>query len=236
MSLLPVCILAGGLATRMRPLTETVPKALLEVAGKPFIDWQLRYLRAQGADLVVVCSGYLGEQIETFVGDGSRWGLRVRFRFDGPQLLGTGGAVANAIDLLGPRFFVLYGDSYLPIDYAAVERDFMAQAKPALMTVMKNANQWDRSNVVFRDGRIMEYNKAQPDPQATHIDYGLAVLDARVLQQRVRGTALDLAGIYHDLSVRGELAGHEVFQRFYEIGSPQGLRETAQYLEKEKPE
>lgn len=231
--MLPVAILAGGLATRLHPITQKVPKALVEVAGRPFIDWQLRQLKDQGVEQVCICAGFLGEQVQAFAGHGERWGLSVSYSFDGPVLLGTGGALCRASALLGDAFFVLYGDSYLPVNFAAVQADFQRQSLPALMTVLKNNGQWDRSNVEFTDGRLVEYNKRNPHPGMAYIDYGLGVLRADVLHTRPAGEAFDLADLYHELSVRGQLAGHEVFERFYEIGSHQGLSETADYLRKE---
>lgn len=229
---LPVAILAGGLATRLRPITEKVPKALVDVASKPFILHQLEYLRRQGITRVVLCVAYLGEQVEAVVGDGSAFGLDVRYSWDGPLLLGTGGALRQALPLLGKQFFVFYGDSYLPIDFQAVEKDFQASGKPALMTVLKNGDQWDKSNVLFHNGCIVEYNKQVPRPEMAYIDYGLGVLSAAVLEDMPENEPFDLAGIYHELSVRGLLAGHEVFDRFYEIGSHKGLAETIEYFRK----
>ena len=230
---LPAAILAGGLATRLRPITQKIPKSLVDVAGKPFIVRQLDYLRSQGITRVVLCLGYRGEQVEAVVGDGSAFGLDVRYSWDSPRLLGTGGALRQALPLLGEQFFIFYGDSYLPIDFRAVERDFLAVGKPALMTVLKNDDQWDKSNVLLRDGCIVEYNKRTPMPEMSHIDYGLGVLSAPVMTDAPADTPFDLADIYHDLSVRGLLAGHEVFQRFYEIGSHKGLKETIDYFKKE---
>jgi NDP-sugar pyrophosphorylase family protein len=228
---LPVAILAGGLSTRLRPITENIPKALVDVAGKPFIARQLEYLRRQGITRVVLCLGHLGEQVEALVGDGAAFGLDVGYSWDGPRLLGTGGALKRALPLLGGQFFVFYGDSYLQIDFRAVERGFFASGKPALMTVLKNNDRWDKSNVLFRDGVIIEYNKKVPGPEMAHIDYGLGVLSAPLLENVADGP-VDLADIYHDLSVRGLLAGWEVFERFYEIGSHKGLNEAIEYFEK----
>ena len=230
---LPVAILAGGLATRLRPLTQKIPKSLVDVAGKPFVVRQLDYLQQQGITRVVLCLGYLGEQVEAVVGDGSVFNLDVCYSWDGPRLLGTGGALSQALQLLGKQFFVFYGDSYLPIDIRAVERNFLASGKPALMTVLKNGDQWDKSNVLFRDGSIVEYNKRTPRPEMAHIDYGLGVLSASVLENVPVNEPFDLADIYHELSVRRLLAGHEVFERFYEIGSYKGLAETIKYFKKE---
>ncbi len=227
---LPVAILAGGLATRLRPITEKIPKALVDVVGKPFIIRQLDYLRRQGISRVVLCIGYLGEQVEAVVGNGSVLGLEVQYSWDGPRLLGTGGALRQALPQLGEHFFVIYGDSYLPIDFRAVENAFNESGKSALMTVLKNSNQWDKSNVLFCDGRIAEYNKRVPRSEMSHIDYGLGVLSASALPSSPDNEPLDLADIYHGLSVRGLLAGFEVFQRFYEIGSQQGLDETIEYF------
>jgi N-acetyl-alpha-D-muramate 1-phosphate uridylyltransferase len=228
--MLPVAILAGGLATRLRPITTTIPKALVEVAGKPFIRHQLAYLKAQGIFEVVICIGHLGEMIEADVGDGLAFGLQVKYSPDGDKLLGTGGALKQALPMLGDAFFVLYGDSFLPIDFAAVERDFISSGKPALMTVLENGNRWDKSNVVYRDHQIVEYNKAQTRPEMAHIDYGLGVLRRDVFDGTPDGEAFDLAEIYHQLSIAGQLAGHEVHQRFYEIGSFEGLKETEEFL------
>jgi NDP-sugar pyrophosphorylase family protein len=226
----PVAILAGGTATRLRPITETIPKALVEVNGKPFIARQLDYLRSQGLTSVVMCVGHLGEQLEEFIGSGSTFGVDVRYSWDGPRLLGTGGALKRALPLLGREFFVFYGDAYLPIDFRAVERDFIASGKPALMTLLRNDGRWDRSNVSFRDGRIVEYNKRQPDPDMDYIDYGLGVLSAIVLEGEPCDQPFDLSDVYHDLSKRDLLAGHEVFERFYEIGSHSGLLDTIEFF------
>ena len=231
---LPVAILAGGLATRLRPITETIPKALVDVAGKPFIVRQLEQLRAQGVSRVVLCVGYLSEQIEAVVGDGEAVGLSVAYSQDWPRLLGTGGALKKALPLLDSRFLVLYGDSYLPIDFAAVEQAFLRSKKPALMTVQHNADRWDRSNVLFKDGMILEYNKRAPRPEMAYIDYGLGVLSAAVLDGESAVEPVDLADIYHRLSLAGDLAGYEVRERFYEIGSHQGLMETEQYFRAQK--
>jgi len=227
---LPVAILAGGLATRLRPITERIPKALVDVAGEPFVARQLRYLKRQGVQQVVLCLGHLGEQVEAVVGDGASFGLDVHYSWDGPTPLGTGGALRKALPLLGSAFFVFYGDSYLPIDFCAVERDFIRLNLPALMTVLHNQNRWDQSNVVLEGGRIAEYNKKQRKPEMTHIDYGLAILTASTLQGRPLNEAFDLADLYHDLSLQNQLACHEVQERFYEIGSHQGLAETIAYF------
>jgi len=233
--MLPVAILAGGLATRLHPITETIPKALVDVAGKPFIARQLLYLRKQGICNVVLCIGYLGDRVRDVVGDGTIFGLKVSYSDDGPTLLGTGGALKNAIHLLGDHFFILYGDSFLPVDFSQVQAAYQLRKQPALMTVLKNKNQWDKSNVLFVDGQLHEYNKRTPRAEMTYIDYGLGVVSASVLQPYPDGQFFDLADVYKDLSLQGYLAGMEVTERFYEIGSHTGLKETEDYfLGKEK--
>ena len=225
-----VAILAGGLATRLRPITEEIPKSLIEVAGEPFICHQLEYLRKQGINSVVLCIGFLGEMIQEVVGDGSRWDMHVSYSPDGPSLLGTGGALRQALPLLGDRFFILYGDSYLPIDFSDVEKTFVASGKKGLMTVLRNQNQWDKSNVEFDAGQIIEYNKTVIRPQMHYIDYGLGILKSTALQAYPARESFDLSKVYNDLSLASELAGYEVFERFYEIGSHQGIADTQAYL------
>ncbi len=230
--MLPVAILAGGMATRLHPVTESIPKSLVEVAGKPFVIRQLDYLHSQGITRVVLCISHLGEQVEEVVGDGSELGLEVFYSWDGPQLLGTGGALKQALPLLGKEFFVFYGDSWLPINFREVERDFLNCGKSALMTIIHNKDLWDKSNVLFNNGRIKEYNKRRYKQEMTYIDYGLGILSASVLQDVPDNEPFDLADIYHNLSVQGALAGYEVFERFYEIGSHKGLEETINYFKK----
>lgn len=229
MARLPVAILAGGLATRLRPLTETVPKVLLEVAGEPFLGHQLRLLAASGIERAVLCVGHMGEVVREWAGDGSRFGLRVEYSFDGPGLQGTGGAVRNALPLLGDRFLVLYGDSYLPCDYAAVEEAFLASGKLGQMTVFLNEGQWDTSNIEYDGTRILAYEKVNRTPRMKYIDYGLGALKKEAFDG-FSGGVLDLAAVYQRLLGAGELNGYEVKVRFYEIGSFTGLEELDQML------
>lgn len=230
--LLSVVILAGGLAKRMRPITETIPKALIEVAGKPFIFHQLNYLYEQGVQNVVICAGYLGEMIQSEVGTGEKFGLHVKYSFDGPDLLGTGGALKKALPFLAKEFFVMYGDSYLPINFSLVQNYFYSCKKIGLMTIIKNRNQWDKSNVDFVNGNLLEYNKKNQNAHMAYIDYGLAVISAKVFDQYTNGTSFDLADVYEKLSMLGNLAGFEVHERFYEIGSNSGLKETRDFFTK----
>lgn len=229
----PVAILAGGLATRLRPRTEKIPKALLSVADEPFIIHQLRLLRAAGFRSVVLCLGYLGEQIHTLLGDGTEVGMIISYAHDGEKLLGTGGALKHALGLLGDRFVVLYGDSYLPVDYRSIVETFVQSGKPALMTVFRNDGLWDTSNVSFETGQIYRYNKRMPTPEMHYIDYGVGVLSAQAFAEFSGKEVFDLADLYSHLVERGKMAGYEVKQRFYEIGSPRGLAELDELLRNE---
>ena len=230
-----VAILAGGLGTRLLPITETIPKALVDVAGKPFIFRQLLYLKQQGISKVVICAGHLGEMIEAEVGNGDKFGISIDYSFDGGNLLGTGGALKKALPMLGEQFFVLYGDSFLPINFLQIEDAFMIQEKPALMTVYKNFGQWDNSNVQFENQLILEYNKRTPNQSMNHIDYGLGILKSSLFYNHTDNSPFDLADVYQKLSLNGDLMGFEVHDRFYEIGSHQGLKDTNQYfMEKSK--
>jgi MurNAc alpha-1-phosphate uridylyltransferase len=226
----PVAILAGGKATRLGPLSADLPKALVPLAGRPFLDYQLELLHDRGVRRVVLCLGHLGDRIVAHVGDGARYGLQVQHVFDGPRLLGTGGALLSAAPLLGPLWWVLYGDSYLDFDYAAVLEHFLARSEPALMTVHRNAGRWDRSNAVVRDGKVTRYDKRRPTPDMAYIDYGASLFRAPVLERIPADEPYDLADLCHGLSLDGQLAVYEVPQRFYEIGSTRGIRETEQFL------
>ncbi|MBL8295866.1 MAG: nucleotidyltransferase family protein [Bryobacterales bacterium] len=230
--MLPTAILAGGLATRMRPLTETVPKSLLAVAGRPFIHHQLEQLRENGVREVVLCVGYLGEMVEAEIGDGARYELSVRYSYDGPALRGTAGALHQALPLLpaGSPFFVLYGDSYLPVPFAPIARHFLSTEARALMTVYRNASQFDRSNVVFRENRIVVYDKKHQTADMEHIDYGLGIFRPEAFAQPPESPTWDLAELYQSLLAEDKLAAYEVHTRFYEIGSPQGLAELDRLL------
>ena len=222
----PIAVLAGGLAKRMRPLTEQVPKALLEVAGEPFVAHQLRLFAREGIGDVRLLVGHHWDQIERFVGDGGRFGVKVEYIVDGPMLLGTGGAVRHAIDRLAPEFLVTYCDSWLDAPYAPVVEAFRASGQPALMCVYRNENRWDASNVQFENGTIRRYSKKVRVPEMHHIDWGLGMLKASVVAAWPSGEPWDLAELYEELSKAGLLAGLEMTCRFYEIGSFEGLTET----------
>jgi NDP-sugar pyrophosphorylase family protein len=229
-------ILAGGLGTRMRPMTEAIPKALIPVLGTPFADWQLRHLASQGVDRVLYSIGYRGNMLRDFVGDGSRFGLRVTWVDEGAELRGTGGALRLALEqaALEDAFFVLYGDSYLPVRMEDVERAWRESGQPALMTVMRNDGQWDASNTVFAGGRVVVYDKSRPHEWRSRmrwIDYGMSILTRPLIAEGIEpGTVADLADLLRGLSCAGRLAGLEVSDRFYEAGSMDGLYDLEAYL------
>jgi NDP-sugar pyrophosphorylase family protein len=231
---IPVAILAGGLATRLRPITEKIPKSLILVAGKPFLAHQLELLQARGLRHAVLCIGHLGEMIQREFGDGSACGLKLDYSFDGPKLLGTGGAIKRALPLLGKEFFVLYGDSYLPLPYAPIVDFFHRSGKLGLMTVYRNEGKYDTSNVVFRDGEIVVYDKQAKSPEMRHIDYGLSLFQASVFEAYTADRVFDLAEVMGKLVRERQLAGYEVRERFYEIGSPAGLTELEELLTAKK--
>jgi NDP-sugar pyrophosphorylase family protein len=228
--MLPVAILSGGLATRLRPLTETIPKALLEIRGEPFLAHQLRLLRRHGITHAVLCVGYLGRKIRDFAGDGRAFDIRLDYSDDGPQLLGTAGALKKALPLLGDSFFTLYGDSYLACDYGAVEQAFLDSGKAGLMTVYRNEGLWDASNVEFAGGSIRAYDKANRTSAMRYIDYGLGVYRRQPFQALPPGERVDLAAVCQGLLRQGQLAGYEIPTRFYEIGSAEGIRELEEFL------
>ena len=222
---LTVAILAGGMATRLRPITEKIPKLLVEVAGEPFFSHQIRLLKSAGLTRIVLCVGYLGDMIVQQYGDGSAWGVKIDYAFDGPKLLGTGGALIAALPKLGEAFYVLYGDSYLPVDYHAVGDFFLRSGRLGLMTVYENHGRYDASNVWFENGEINLYDKKNKVPQMHHIDYGLGVFRASAFDGFPRDAVVDLAEVQKSLVARQQLAGYEIKERFYEIGSHEGLKE-----------
>jgi NDP-sugar pyrophosphorylase family protein len=230
---IPVAILAGGLATRLRPITEKIPKSLVPVADKPFLAHQLELLKSRGIQRAVLCVGYLGEMIRRDFGDGERYGMKLDYSMDGEKLLGTGGAIKRALPLLGDDFFVLYGDSYLPVDYAPIAEFFQRSGKLGCMTVYRNEGKYDTSNVVFAGGEIKVYDKKAKLPEMRHIDYGLSLFKRSAFDAFPAGQPFDLAEVMGKLVREKQLAGYEVRERFYEIGSPAGLAELEVLLKKQ---
>jgi NDP-sugar pyrophosphorylase family protein len=227
-------IVAGGMATRLLPITKKIPKSLIKINGSPFIYHQMDYLKQQGVKEVVICIGFLGELIMHVIGTGSKWGIKVTYSSDGASVLGTGGAIKKALPYLGEHFFLLYGDSYLPIDYSIIEKAYFNSKKKAIMTVFKNSNRWDKSNVIFHKGKLIKYDKHNHSIKMKHIDYGLSILNKKIFVTYKKKENFDLSEIYIDLSNNNELAGFEIYNRFYEIGSHEGIEEFQDYLKERK--
>ncbi len=232
-SLPPICILAGGLGTRLGARVQSVPKPLLEIAGEPFLFHQLRLLAHHGAREVVLCVGYLGEQIVQRVGK-ERFGIRIAYSHDGARQLGTLGAIRSALPALGPRFLVLYGDTYLRIDYLGAARVWTRSGLPAMMTILRNEGRWDVSNACFDGELVTAYDKHAPLPTMRWIDYGLTGLEAPAVDAAGAGVT-DLADLFRRLASRGELLGYAATERFYEVGTPAALAETTAFLLARQP-
>lgn len=218
-------ILAGGLGTRLKPLTEEIPKSMIQIQGKPFLEHQLNLLRQGGISDIVLCVGYLGEKIKEYFGYGKRFGVKIEYSEETEKLLGTAGALENARDLLDDTFFLTYGDAYLILDYRGVMGYFKKFNKLGLMVVLKNFDRYDKSNVVVEGDLIKVYDKQRRAPDMVYIDFGFSVLRKKALDLVPKGKVIDLGEFYHELIGRKELLAFETQQRFYEVGSQKGLEE-----------
>jgi MurNAc alpha-1-phosphate uridylyltransferase len=232
--MLPVVILAGGFGTRLYPLTQSIPKSMVKINGIPFIDYQLKLLAKQACEEVILCVSYKSELIQDFVGDGSRYGLAVKYSHDGRDQLGTGGAIVKALPSLGENFIVLYGDSFLPTSLKTIAEAHLHGSKSATMAVFFNDNNYATSNVLFSNGVLKFYSKTKPNHLYTHIDYGVTVFKKSIFKRYAREQNLDLADICSELSATSDLAGYEVFERFYEVGSPTGIQDFLEFLRSTK--
>lgn len=230
--MLPIAILAGGYATRLGSLTKELPKCLIEINGRPFVDWQLDLLQNSGYSEFVFCVSYKSNLVQEHLGGGSDRGISIQYSLDGETQLGTGGAILNALPKLGKVFGVIYGDSYLPINYRLIEQEFLKIKSNGLMTVYKNENQFDVSNVEFLDGKLIDYQKGVTRENMNHIDYGMTFFREEAFRPWTGQSTFDLSIVCHQLAKEGQLDGFEVFERFYEIGSVQGIKELSQHLRK----
>jgi NDP-sugar pyrophosphorylase family protein len=224
-----VLILCGGLATRLQPITKTIPKSLVMINNKPMLQYQLDMLQKQGIRHVVLCVGYLGEMIKDTFGD--KYGdILLEYSFDGSKQLGTGGAIKKTYSKLSNTFFVLYGDSYLPVEYKPILEYFNTTNKSGLMTLFKNDNLYDTSNVIFKDNQIVCYDKNNKTSDMNYIDYGLSIFNVSVFNTYPADCSFDLSQVMINLVNDKQIAGYEVFNRFYEMGSINGLNELELYL------
>ncbi len=218
-------ILAGGLGTRLKSKTGNIPKTMVSVQGKPFLEHQLRLLKRHGISDIILCIGYMGEKIKEYFDDGEKFGVKIRYSQDKEKLLGTAGAIKNAQSLLDEIFFVTYGDAYLILDYKDVMKRFKQYNKLGLMVVFKNFDKYDKSNVVIEGGLVKVYSKKKKFPNMVYIDFGVSVLRKKALDLVPSGKAVDLEELNQELIKRKELLAFETGHRFYEIGSPERLRE-----------
>lgn len=223
-------LLAGGLATRLRPITETIPKALIDINGKPFIDYQISLLKSKGIKKIIICAGFLGEQIENHLKDGVESGIEIGYSYDGDELIGTGGAVQKALDKTDGLFWVMYGDSYLETDFEQISRYFQSKKNKGLMTVFNNSDKWDSSNVKYENGRIIKYDKFNKTKDMKYIDYGLSIFKREAFEKFKDYKKFDLTEVYKELLSENELIGFEVEERFYEVGSFQGIEEFKLFI------
>ena len=230
--MLPLSILAGGFASRLGPLTENLPKCLLKVNGRSFVDWQIELLSNHGYSDYVFCVSHKSEMVQKHLGDGSRLGVNIKYSFDGDRQLGTAGAIRKALPLLGDRFGVVYGDSYLPISYSTVEANFLNSGKDALMTVYENKDSLGANNTEYSNGQILNHDKTESRPNMKHIDYGLSYFSAEAFSELNPGEYFDLSHLVKQLIEKRQIIGFEVFTRFYEIGSESGIQDFSDYIRK----
>jgi len=224
-----VAILAGGLATRLKPLTQNRPKSMVKILGKPFLEYQLELLKTQGIRDIILCVGYLEEPIKDYFGDGSRFGVSIKYSHE-DRLLGTAGALNKAEALLNDTFFTMYGDSYLFLDFTAAMSYFKSQNKLALMTVFKNYDRYDRSNTVVEGNLVKKISKKEKAKDMVYIEYGANIFSKEVLEMIPQDQSYSLDDLFPCLIEMGELLAFEVKERFYETGSPEGLMEFQQYI------
>jgi NDP-sugar pyrophosphorylase family protein len=225
-----VAILAGGLATRLRPLTEKTPKSMVMIQGRPFLEYQLDFLRKCRVTSVVLCIGYLAEQIENYFGNGRKFGMSIVYTHEGEQLLGTAGALKKAEKVLEDPFFTMYGDSYLSLDLADAMSYFKSQKKLALMSVYRNCDRYERSNTVIEGGLVKKFSKKEKNKDMVYIEYGANLLRKAALELIPEGLPYSLDELFPELIGRKELLAYEVRERFYQIGSPEGLEEFKRYV------
>ena len=225
-----IAILAGGLATRLQPLTEKIPKSMIMIEGKPFLQYQLEFLKNEGITDIVICVGYLSKQIETYFGDGKRFGVNIKYSKEEERLLGTAGTLKNAEGLLEGDFFLMYGDSYLFLNLEEVWEHFQKYNKSALMVVYKNYDKIDKSNAVVENGMIKKYDKKHKTKDMVYIDYGVSILKKEVLDMIQKDQVFSLEELFPELINKNEMLAFETQARFYEIGSYSGLEEFKKFV------
>ncbi len=227
-------ILAGGLGTRLGRLTQTIPKPMIPVNGRPFLEHEIGLLKRSGISDFVLCIGHLGEQVEDHFGNGSRWGVRVRYSYDGPKLMGPAGALKGAEPLLKECFFVTYGDAYLRADYRNIMRALLDSGRLGLMTVYENHNRYGRSDVVVRGGHVVRYDKKSRGRGMDWVNFGVSAFRKRALALIPSERECKEEEFYGELIKRDELLAFTVEERFYEIGSPRALKEFERFISSQR--
>ena len=223
-------ILAGGKGTRLRPLTTSLPKSMIPIAGKPFLDYEIKLLKRAGIVDFVICVGYKGELIRSHFGDGRSLGVKIRYSDDGDMLLGTAGSLKNAEALLADGFFITFGDAYPILDYDAAWKLFRSTGKLAMMVVLKNANVYGRSNTVVQNGQVTFYSKKESAPAMEYIEFGVTFMNKQALQMLTGDYPIDLEMLYRKIIGNNQMAALELKQRIYDIGSPEGLRDFSELV------
>jgi len=226
----PVIILAGGKATRLGKIAKNTPKSLIKINNHPFLYHQLIYLEKQGIKEVIICAGHLGFKIKKFI-EKKKINLKIKYFNDGKKLLGTGGAIKKILPFVKNNFFVMYGDSYLPINFRNVQKLYINSKKLGLITIYKNKNKLDKSNIILKSGNIY-YDKFKPIKGMHYIDYGLNILNKRVFKYFNLKKKFDLAEVLNLISKKNLLTFMLVKKRFYEIGSLHGIKDTEDFLNK----
>ena len=228
-----IVILCGGLATRLRPVTEKIPKSMIKIEGKLFLEYQLNLLKKNNIFDMIFCIGDKGEQIEDYFGNGSRFGIKIEYSREKEELLGTGGALKQAESLLDEVFLVIYGDSYLPFNFKVAIDYFNKFNKLGLMTVYKNQDLSGGNNVVVKDNLVKQYNKENPREEMGYIDYGVSIFRKKALEFLPENTHCDLSQLHLSLIKKDQLLAFESKIRFYEVGSFSGIEEFKKYIKNE---
>lgn len=226
-----VYVLAGGLGTRLGKLTKKTPKIMVKINSIPFIDYQLSHFYDNGITNIIYCLGHYQDQVCDYIESKKISKIKIQYAFETDQLLGTGGAIKNALHLAEDKFIVQYGDSFLPIKYADIYNHFIRSNKSALMTIYKNKHKHDRSNIYFNGKKIMDYEKlSNHNIKYEYIDYGCSLFKKKVFSD-IKEKEFDLSNVFKKLVHDDDLDHFTTMHRFYEIGSHSGIKEFQIYLD-----
>ena len=224
-----IAILTGGLGTRLNKLTTKTPKSLILIDNKPFLEYQIDFLKEGGIKDIVLCTGHLGEQIHRHFGSGKKYALNIKYSHE-DKPLGTAGALKKSQDLLNDTFFTMYGDSYVFVNFGEIMSYFKSQDKLALMTVYHNSDRYDRSNTSIQGNLVKKYSKKDRSKDTEYIDYGVNIFRKSVLDLIPQNQFYSLEDLLPNLIKQEQLLAYEVYDRFYEIGSPEGLEDFENFI------